>query len=298
LGNFNVTDAGIIDQVKTIPDLINLSGPDSIIGRGLVLHAITDPCTNGTVYGARIALCVIGVQNTTQLVNVSNSAVNANQYTQAVCFLRPTIYSNVSGSVWFTQSASGTTVVGFFNQLVGIHGIHVHQFGDLRGNDGLASGSHWNPDNVAHGIPPFTPRHGGDLGNIYSYANDSKAWYYYVNNDILTLSGSKSIVGRTLTVHVDPDNCTPPTGGAGSRISQCVVGLVNTTYNPPPTVPAEIQSTQNISACQTLYPVNATSTPATQTSASTDIQTTTAASNAIALVPLAFLLLAILVFSL
>jgi len=305
LGNWNVTADGQINDFKIIPDLINLSGTDSIIGRGLVLHGITDPCTNGTVYGPRIALCVIGVQNTTAQGNVTNLAGNpAASTTSAVCYVQPTIYSNVTGSVWFTQTASGTTVVGHFNQLVGIHGIHVHQYGDLRGDDGTASGSHWNPTNTVHGIPPFSPRHVGDMGNVYSYANDSTAWYSYQNNDILTLTGPNSIVGRTLTIHVDPDNCTPPTGGAGSRIAQCVVGLVNSTYNPAPTVPAGIQATQNITSCQALYPVNGTTSASGTSNAtsasgavSTDTATTTQGSNAIALVPLAFVLLAILVFS-
>jgi len=306
LGNWDVDANGFITQNKTIPDLINLSGIDSIVGRSLALHRMPDPCTNGTVYGPRIATCVIGVQNTSAL-NITNAASNANPNTAAVCFLLPTQFSNITGSVWFFVNGSSTTVVGQLHQISGVHGMHIHQFGDLRADNGLASGGHWNPNAAPHGIPPYTPRHVGDMGNIYSYDNNGTAWYYH-SNDLLPLSGPSSIIGRTLTVHISPDDCSNPTGAAGTRLAQCVVGIYNTTYNPAPEVPPEIQSTQNITSCLTRYATTAATVvsgtnnanngtlPNTNGGTSTVTQIPLIPNNSNTLVPLVYVTVALLMF--
>ena len=49
----------------------------------------------------------------------------------------------------------------------GPHGIHVHEFGDMR-QAGAYIGGHYNPTKSIHGPPGGHPghRHAGDLGNV------------------------------------------------------------------------------------------------------------------------------------
>jgi len=256
LGNWFVDSNGNIMDNKTV-DLINLSGLDSIIGRSVVLHNFTDPCSNGTVYGSRLAFCVIGVQNTTAL-GTTNQAINDNALTAAFCSLKPTANSTVSGQVYFLYNATSglTQVLANIQNITGARGFHVHTFGDLNA-DGMASGGHWNPTTKNHGIPPFSIRHVGDMGNIYFYNTDGSAWYSYFH-DQLTLSGVNGVVGRTVIVHSLTDSCVPPTGNSGSRLAQCVIGLVNTTAFALPIPPATLTATQDPAACYAYYNVTQT----------------------------------------
>uniref|UniRef100_A0A0K0DJZ7 Superoxide dismutase n=1 Tax=Angiostrongylus cantonensis TaxID=6313 RepID=A0A0K0DJZ7_ANGCA len=71
-----------------------------------------------------------------------------------------------AGTVDFTQRGNVLTVSGRVSGLTpGLHGMHVHQNGNL-GNGCLAAGDHYNPFNMNHGSPNARVRHVGDLGNI------------------------------------------------------------------------------------------------------------------------------------
>lgn len=46
-----------------------------------------------------------------------------------------------------------------------VHGIHIHEFGDLSKDDGTASASHYNPHKFQHALPLTANRHMGDMVN-------------------------------------------------------------------------------------------------------------------------------------
>lgn len=71
---------------------------------------------------------------------------------RAVAVLRGDV---VNGVVWFTQSKEGeeTTIQGEIKGLTpGLHGFHVHQYGDST-NGCISAGPHFNPFGLTHGGP-------------------------------------------------------------------------------------------------------------------------------------------------
>jgi len=267
MGNWNVAANGQMDQTKDL-DLITLNGDTtSIIGRGVVLHANTDDCvTNKTGNaGVRLATCVIGIFNP-DTDNV-NTAYNGALIPRAICVLSPTGTSGVTGTVVLQQDTGGTRVIAAINGITGSHGFHIHQFGDLSSPSATATGSHFDPLAVPHGIPPYPQRHVGDMGNIYYYNNGVA--YYDLINDLIPLGGINSVIGRAIIVHNNTDTCSTQTGGAGSRLAQCVIGVMNPQNNL--VIDANTPITQDISACEALYgtmATNADDSPAAVLSAS------------------------------
>jgi len=138
----------------------------------------------------------------------------------------------VSGTIWFEQAAGGgpVCVKGELKGLApGLHGFHVHQFGDT--TDGCTSaGPHFNPNNKEHGGPGDAVRHAGDLGNVTAGADGVAK--VDVKDAQISLGGANCIVGRTLVVHADPDDLgkgghelSKTTGNAGARVACGVIGL-------------------------------------------------------------------------
>lgn len=110
----------------------------------------------------------------------------------------------------------------------GLHGIHIHESGDL--SEHCASlCNHYNPFNQVHGGPRSKQRHLGDLGNIRSSSQgvvNSKMSHPY-----LPLRGKHSIIGRSVIIHEDEDDLgrggnesSLKTGNAGKRILCGVIG--------------------------------------------------------------------------
>lgn len=89
------------------------------------------------------------------------------------------------------------------NLTKGLHGFHVHQFGDTT-NGCISAGPHFNPYNKTHGGPDDEERHVGDLGNVT--ANDEGLAKFDFTDRLIRLNGPNSIIGRAIVVHSDPDD--------------------------------------------------------------------------------------------
>lgn len=143
---------------------------------------------------------------------------------KGVCVLFPTKGSKVRGEVHLTQKDGYTHVTGEVSGLTpGLHGFHIHEFGDLCSDDGTSTGGHYNPEGKKHGAPDAEERHLGDLGNIKAGKNG-------VAKVDVKMKGLKVhfVIGRGIIVHADPDDFkTQPTGNAGGRVAFGVIGIAN-----------------------------------------------------------------------
>ncbi len=153
-------------------------------------------------------------------------AEDAGAITKAVCVLAPTEGSTVNGTVTFTKQADGVLIEA---HIMGLkpnakHGFHIHEFGDVSKPDGTGAGGHFNPAGHEHGAPDAEKRHAGDLGNLEADAS-GHAMYKRVDKTI-ELNGASCILGRGLIVHAGTDDLkTQPTGDAGARAAQGVIGV-------------------------------------------------------------------------
>lgn len=138
--------------------------------------------------------------------------------------------SSVSGVVRFTETlADGATAVRVSvdarNVPPGVHGFHVHEFGDCSAPDATSAGGHFNPTNHPHGAPNEAASHAGDFGNVL--ANDNRRVdTTYLMRGVTLGEGTTSIVGKAIVIHANPDDLvTQPTGDAGGRIACGVIRL-------------------------------------------------------------------------
>lgn len=146
----------------------------------------------------------------------------------AVAVMTPTAGNKTAGTVTFTRSADGVDVEATISGLNPgqEHAIHIHQFGDLRLDNGKGTGGHYNPEGHDHSLPTTQMRHAGDLGNLTADANGNASYSISVKNVTLN-SHHNPIVGRGVIIHAKVDDGGQPTGNAGARISQGVIGFAN-----------------------------------------------------------------------
>lgn len=146
---------------------------------------------------------------------------------KAIAVLSPTAGNTAEGFIAFTQTDSGVHVVAELKNLSpGRHGFHIHEYGDVTAADGTSSGGHFNPDNMPHGPRLAMQRHEGDMGNVTA-DEWGVARLDYVDTHI-KLSGPDSIIGRGIILHAGEDDLkTQPTGAAGARIADGVIGIAN-----------------------------------------------------------------------
>lgn len=144
-----------------------------------------------------------------------------------VAVLTPTEGSEVEGRVTFEALDSGEVRVTA--RISGLkpnakHAMHIHEFGDISSADGSGAGSHFNPDDTAHGLPHTEEHHPGDFGNLQSDAEGNATQVLKVRDLSLT-EGAGAIVGRAVIVHEGEDKGTQPSGDAGDRLAQGVIAI-------------------------------------------------------------------------
>lgn len=143
----------------------------------------------------------------------------------AVAHMSPTEGNEATGTVTFTEVEGGIKVVAHFENVPeGVHGFHIHEYGDCSAPDGTSAGGHFNPEGMKHSSPDSSMRHVGDLGNITANA-DGIAEKEMVDN-MLSFDGDHSIIGKGVILHANADDLmTQPTGAAGPRIACGVIEL-------------------------------------------------------------------------
>ncbi|KAK4009121.1 hypothetical protein OUZ56_014257 [Daphnia magna] len=133
----------------------------------------------------------------------------------------------IKGLVYLRQTNFGVRLDGWIVGLTpGKHGFHVHTSGDVFSNGCNSTGPHYNPRMAPHGSPKnaANQRHVGDLGNVF--ANQDGVAFIKMIDNVISLSGPESIVGRALVVHADEDNLTA-TANPGARLA---CGAINNYY--------------------------------------------------------------------
>jgi Cu-Zn family superoxide dismutase len=162
---------------------------------------------------------------TALVVTLLAGSLHAAPPMRAVAVLSPLGGSGVSGTVTFVKTEAGLRISVHVQGLKpGVHGFHIHEFGDCSAADGSSAGGHFNPSGSPHGGPQAADRHTGDLGNITA-GSDGVARLDHTDPRA-DLEGPHGVLGRGVIVHVSADDfTTQPTGNAGGRLACGVIGV-------------------------------------------------------------------------
>src|SRR5256714_6307302 len=146
------------------------------------------------------------------------SLTQAQEVTKASAPIESKSGSQVTGTVTFAKVGDEIQVVADIQNLKpGKHGFHIHEKGDCSAADAASAGAHFNPTQKHHGGPMTSDHHSGDLGNIEADAS-GKAHLDWKGK--LSLSGTDSIIGKSIVVHEKEDDLkTDPSGNSGARIA-------------------------------------------------------------------------------
>jgi Cu-Zn family superoxide dismutase len=200
--------AGIVAQKQRIFfDLFIINEYEEEKVRGII---------KGTLLSALIAVVVLaGCSRKIAEVEVK----------EALAVVNPTEGSKVNGTVSFAKDGKGVRITANVEGLSpGLHGFHIHEFGDCSSPDASSAGGHFNPTGMPHAGPKAEKRHVGDLGNLEAAKNGVAK--LEVTDDVISLEGPESIVGRSVIIHARTDDLkTQPAGGAGARVACGVIGI-------------------------------------------------------------------------
>ncbi len=148
------------------------------------------------------------------------------QNINAVAVIQPSNGYNARGNVLFEQAGAEVIIKVNISGLNSnsYHGFHIHEFGDIRSQDGKSAGGHYNPDDFPHALPPEKKRHAGSFGNLISDSNGNVDTTF--TDDTFSISGQfNPVLGRSVVVHAKRDDGGQPTGNAGARIGFGVIGI-------------------------------------------------------------------------
>lgn len=157
--------------------------------------------------------------------DIALSASGADNVDRAVAQVLPTDGHRVHGTVVFTRTDHGIHIRADLAGLTpGHHAIQILEYGDCSALDAGSAGGHFNPDNVSHDCPISFERHVGDLGNVTT--DYSGATTYDRIDAIIALEGPNSVIGRSILVYQEEDDCsTDPDGGVRTPIACGVIGI-------------------------------------------------------------------------
>lgn len=144
----------------------------------------------------------------------------------------------IKGTVRFTETRGDKVRVDLNLQGLppkSLHGFHIHEAGDLTDSCKSAC-AHFNPYKKTHGCPGMKNRHVGDLGNIITNSKGQAVYSFY--DDIIKLRNKCNIIGRSVVIHEDADDCgqggnseSLKTGNSGKRIACSVIGYAKENFN-------------------------------------------------------------------
>mmetsp|Transcript_59049 Transcript_59049/g.71088 ORF Transcript_59049/g.71088 Transcript_59049/m.71088 type:complete len:157 (-) Transcript_59049:425-895(-) len=150
---------------------------------------------------------------------------------KCVCLVRGD--GGISGILHLSQITEDapTIVEGEVRGLApGKHGISVHVYGDLS-DASTSCGGIFNPFGKNHGGPDDAERKAGDLGNILT-SDDGSPTVISLEDKIVKLIGPQSIIGRSIVVHANEDDCgrgghelSLVNGNTGMRLASGVIGI-------------------------------------------------------------------------
>lgn len=145
--------------------------------------------------------------------------------TKAIAVLHPTEGSKVHGVIAFSKGEKGIRIrAGIEGLDPGMHGFHIHEYGDCSSPDATSAGGHFNPGDMPHASPIADKHHVGDMGNIE--ADGTGLARLDQLDPHMTFQGPNSIIGRAVIVHASQDDLTTqPTGNAGPRVACGVIGF-------------------------------------------------------------------------
>jgi len=129
------------------------------------------------------------------------------------------------GKVTFTPLDHGVRVAGEVRGLApnSEHGFHIHEKGDC-GDNGNASGGHFNPAGGIHGKFAAPGSHAGELPSLMADASGVARFRVDDHSISLTDGAANNVLGRALVVHRDRDDyTTQPAGNSGPRIACAVI---------------------------------------------------------------------------
>lgn len=133
--------------------------------------------------------------------------------------IAPKSGSRMSGRATFREVPEGVQVVVHVSGLTpGPHGVHIHERSDCSAPDATSAGEHYSPDRHPHGLPPTTPRHLGDFGNIQVQEDGRGHLEILAAGANLRPNDPHSFLDRAIVVHADRDTGEQPSGNSGARV--------------------------------------------------------------------------------